>query len=442
MCHNDTYQRKFVVDDNSTETVTNRLGQTKTYKFGLVVDGKYITEPDFDKMAAGTDMVNVARMVHMPTSASCLRCHAKAGGSDWAKRGDLGLNSADPTARQDVHLAKDGAGLACVNCHSALNHQISGRGIDLRQTEAAAPTCNDCHSSKPHSSSTLNNHAEGQVSCQVCHIREFAKGGTTEMSRDWSNPVWNDKFCGGQGGFVGYEEKQANVQPEYVWFDGTSYVYNVGETIEVDERGVLAMAKANGAPFDGKSSIVPIKRHFSKMPLDSSGKIIPPAIMWMFMTGRFDDAVQHGIAEQALKGDYYDGTYEMVPADAEMLITHGVEPKEMAPSCIECHDNSGSTPDGAGLVPFDALGYHEVPAAVKSCTLCHERRSSGWQSMHDRHRSGYTMSCQGCHTPEPTGIKAGACTSCHGSKSWRYDEGHKKHYSEKKVDCSKCHTFS
>ena len=31
---------------------------------------------------------------------------------------------------------------------------------------------------------------------------------------------------------------------------------------------MLHMAKANGAPFDGKSHIVPIKRHFSNMPLD------------------------------------------------------------------------------------------------------------------------------------------------------------------------------
>lgn len=445
MCHNDTYQRKFVSDPDNTVTVTNVEGATKTYVFGKVdAQGNYTTVPDYDKMPPGTNMVNVARTVHLPTNSSCLRCHAKAGGGDWTKRGDLGLNSANATIDQDVHLAKDGADLSCINCHSALNHKISGRGIDLRQTEAAAPTCSACHSTAPHSSATLNRHAQGQVSCQVCHIREYAKGGATEMSRDWSTPVWNQAFCSGQGGFVGHEVKESFVKPEYVWFDGTSYVYNVGETIAPDARGVLPMAKANGSPFDGKSSIVPIKRHFSTMPLDENGKIIPPAIMWMFMTGDFDIAVQKGLEEQAEQGIEYTGNYSLVEADAEMLITHGVEPKEKAPSCTECHDNSGATPDGTGMVPFDALGYHQVPDAVRSCNLCHESRSMQWETMHQRHRQG-DVSCSSCHTSEPTGLVQAQnilCSSCHENKSWRTDEGHKKHFIEKNIDCIRCHTFS
>jgi hypothetical protein len=437
MCHNDTYQRKFITDPDNNVTVINVLGEEKTYVFGKEDEqGNYITVPDFDNMAPGTNMVNVARTVHMPTNSSCLRCHAKAGGGDWVKRGDMGLNSANATIDQDVHLAKDGANLSCINCHSALNHKISGRGIDLRQTEAAAPTCQACHNTAPHSNATLNNHAQGQVSCQVCHIREYAKGGATEMSRDWSAPVWNAAFCSGQGGFVGEEIKKANVKPEYVWFDGTSYVYNVGETISPDETGIFHMAKANGAPFDGKSMIVPIKRHFSSMPLHESGKIIPPAIMWMFMTGDFDIAVQKGMEDQGMSGNY-----SIVEADAEMLITHGVDPKEKAPSCAECHDNSGSTPDGAGMVPFDALGYHSMPAAVQSCTLCHERKSMQWENMHQSHRQD-GISCSSCHTPEPTGfVKAQnlLCSSCHGNKSWK-SEGHKKHLS-KGLECITCHTF-
>ena len=82
------------------------------------------------------------------------------------------------------------------------------------------------------------------------------------MSRDFTDRYGILRLTSGQGGFIGEEIKQANVKPEYVWFDGTSYVYNVGETIKPDAEGVYHMAKANGAPFDGKSSIVPIKRHF------------------------------------------------------------------------------------------------------------------------------------------------------------------------------------
>jgi hypothetical protein len=154
------------------------------------------------------------------------------------------------------------------------------------------------------------------------------------------------------------------------------------------------MAKANGAAFDDKSSIVPIKRHASVMPLHQSGKIVPPAIMWMFMTGRYDDAVQKGMEEQGLTG-----SYTMVETDAEMLISHGVDPKAKAPNCAECHGTlSGHTPDGTGMVPFTKLGYHTVPAAVKACTQCHSKETMSWSAMHDKHRS--KMSCKTCHTTQ------------------------------------------
>jgi len=276
---------------------------------------------------------------------------------------------------------------------------MGGRGIDLRGTEATPPTCQTCHTAAPHTNADLNRHAAGQVSCQVCHIRTFGKGGATEMSRDWRTPVWNPAFCAGQGGFIGEEIKVANVKPEYVWFDGTSYVYNVGETIAADPAtGVYHMAKANGAAFDGKSSIVPIKRHSSVMPLHSSGKIVPPAIMWMFMTGRFDDAVQKGMQEQGMTG-----SYKMVKTDAEMLITHGVDPKAKAPSCTECHNNLGTTADGTGMVPFTKLGYRTMPAGVKACTQCHEKKTLSWSAMHAKHRTKFA--CSTCHTSKVIVVK-------------------------------------
>jgi hypothetical protein len=439
MCHNDTYQRKTVTDPNNTETVTNILGQVKTYVFGKVdAEGNYSVEPDYAKMPAGTSMVNLARTVHLPTNKSCLRCHATAGGGDWTKRGDMGLNSATATVDQDVHLAKDGANLTCASCHAAANHKIGGRGIDLRATEAETPTCVSCHSQAPHSNTTLNRHAQGQVSCQTCHIKEFAKGGATEMARDWRTPVWNAAFCSGQGGFVGEEVRQSFVKPEYVWFDGTSNVYNVGDTITADSRGIYPMAKANGAPFDGKSYIVPIKRHGTVMPLHESGRIIPPAIMWMFMTGNFDIAVQKGMEEQGMAGNY-----TLVEADAEMLISHGVEPKEKAPTCVSCHDGSGTTPDGTKMIPFAALGYHEMPAKVTSCTLCHESKSQSWDTMHQTHRNR-SISCSSCHTSAPTGLTkptSSLCSSCHDSESWSNSSGHKKHIGEG-VQCATCHTFT
>ena len=163
-------------------------------------------------------MVNLARTVQMPTNKSCLRCHATAGGADWTKRGDLGLNSANPTADQDVHLSLNGAKLTCVDCHSNLNHKIGGRGIDLRGTETDAPTCQACHTAAPHTNTTLNRHASGQVSCQVCHIRTSPKVAPPRCREISTYQYVDPNQLSGQGGFIGEEIKQANVKPEYVWF--------------------------------------------------------------------------------------------------------------------------------------------------------------------------------------------------------------------------------
>lgn len=440
MCHSDVYKRKTVVDPNKSETVVNVLGESKTYFFGgQDVQGNYTTIPDFDAMPAGTTMLELARNVHLPTRQSCLRCHAKAGGGDWTKRGDMGLSTANPSFEEDVHMSPSGADLSCQACHSTEGgHKVGGRGIDLRQTEAVAPTCMACHTDQPHRSGDLNRHAKGQVSCQVCHIQEFGKGGATEMSRDWLAPHWNPAFCAGQGGFVGHEVKQANVTPDYTWFDGTSYVYNLGETISPDEDGLYVMARAHGSAFDGKSQIVPIKRHFTNMPLHESGQIIGPKIMRMFMTGNFDDAVQAGMQDMGLSGNY-----TMVDAYAEMLITHGVDPKSNAPGCSSCHDGSGQTPDNTKMLPFTALGYHEFPSN-NMCNFCHESKSMNWQNMHSKHVEDKGIDCSFCHTAPPTGLtssRRSLCASCHEYKSEsELRKIHEKHV-KKNISCSSCHNF-
>jgi hypothetical protein len=173
------------------------------------------------------------------------------------------------------------------------------------------------------------------------------------------------------------------------------------------------------------------------MPQHETGRKVPPAIVWMFMTGEFDVAIQKGMEERGLTG-----SYSLVQADAEMLITHGVDPKAKAPSCVECHDNTGHTADGAALLPLTALGYHTLPKAVLSCTLCHEQKNLGWTATHQQHRD--EVSCSSCHTKEPTGLvreRSMLCSSCHSLKSWSGTEMHKKHV-EKQVSCATCHTFS
>ena len=208
--------------------------------------------------------------------------------------------------------------------------------------------------------------------------------------------------------------------------------------ITPDEDGLYAMARANGTPFDNKSKIVPIKRHYTNMPLHESGQIIGPKIMRMFMTGNFDDAVQDGMEDMGLTG-----SYNMIDAYAEMMITHGVEPTSSAPSCAECHDGSGQTPDDSKMLPFAALGYHEFPSS-NMCSFCHESKSMDWQDMHSKHVDDKGISCASCHTAPPkelTASRSSLCASCHDYESESDPQKiHDKHV-KKNISCATCHTF-
>ncbi|MDA8165803.1 MAG: hypothetical protein M0017_12320, partial [Desulfobacteraceae bacterium] len=122
-CHNDTYEATFngTVPQIFTSCVD---GSQKTYMYpAKEADGKYHKVPRYDLMPAGTTMIELARTVHRPTNASCLLpCHAKAGGSDGAKRGDLGSDMVNPPLTQDVHLSQAGtAKLTCTSCHATVN---------------------------------------------------------------------------------------------------------------------------------------------------------------------------------------------------------------------------------------------------------------------------------------------------------------------------------
>jgi len=142
----------------------------KDYK-RVKVNGVFV--PDTANM---TITLNQAvQTVHRPDRTACLSCHAKAGGGDAVKRGDLALASATTSDTQyDVHMSKSGADLNCLDCHTAQDHRIAGKGSDLRQTDLDVEmACTACHTNKTsttgHDTADVNRHV-GRVACQPCHI--------------------------------------------------------------------------------------------------------------------------------------------------------------------------------------------------------------------------------------------------------------------------------
>ncbi|HEX9137597.1 MAG TPA: multiheme c-type cytochrome [Nitrospirota bacterium] len=152
VCHQKGYKRK-------KDTIT-----------GLMV-------PDTANMTITMDQA--VQTVHRPVRANCLQCHAKGGGGDNFKRGDLALAHGTTADRNfDVHMASTSTGnLVCQSCHTVQQHRIAGRGSDLRETDLdVKPSCSTstCHPTKTastgHATTAVYKHV-ARVACQTCHIR-------------------------------------------------------------------------------------------------------------------------------------------------------------------------------------------------------------------------------------------------------------------------------
>jgi hypothetical protein len=334
-------------------------------------------------------MLSLAQTVHLPTKNSCLRCHAGAGGSDGAKRGDIykALGSPALTTHDDFHMSPQGANLNCQDCHvTSHDHQIPGKGIDLRIAEGGTVTCQQCHNSKPHGKTNLDTHA-GRVACQTCHIPTYGKNTSTEMHRDWRIPVWNPTSLGGQGAWLGEEVRGSNVIPSYTFWNGQSFIYSLTQSIEPNANGVYTMAEALGDINDGK--LYPIKVHTAVQPREnSSGRMVSYDVLWNFMTGLYEQAAQNGVDFMGLPGGY-----TWVDTRTEQLITHGVEPKAFALNCASCHETRTQ-------MDLRTMGYELKDTRDVVCTQCHSLESEvlSFTKLHEEHVSGENIDCSMCHT--------------------------------------------
>ena len=247
-------------------------------------------------------------------------------------------------------------------------------------------TCQQCHTTAPHTTNAELNEHTARVACQTCHIPRFAKAAVgTEMSRNWTTPHWNPAGCNGQGAWIGQEVKGYNVVPTYKFWNGQSDIYNFGETIS-PTSGVYNMAKALGTIQDSK--LYPVKVHTAVQPLhNASSRIVQYDVLWQFMTGKYEEAATRGVSFMGLSGPY-----SWVNTSADQLITHGVEPKANALQCAACHDTNIQ-------MNLQTLGYTLKAPVSTVCAQCHrEKRYNGdYINFHDRHVNNRGNDCSWCH---------------------------------------------
>jgi len=304
ICHSDAYRR-----------------------VGTLVNGKpaLVIDPSLNKAAV------LAAIKKTPSAQACLNCHARAGGGNAIKQGDLELAQANPPYDLDVHLAAtavDGAGLTCVSCHTVSAHKIAGKGNDLRVAEGSGmKTCTTCHGTAPHGSGNLNRHYSRDkqpLDCTVCHITTYARGLETETRRDFSAAA---EFDPAVGRWEPHRLLGADLTPVWRTWNGTSFFYNLGTAVSGD---TLTLAGPNPG-----TRLYPFKVHTARMAVDQNHRLIPLKSAPLWSRGDLDLARVQG--ELEVFGTNLTSV-RYVETTRYFGLYHQVAPKEAAKQvCARCH---------------------------------------------------------------------------------------------------------
>ena len=336
----------------------------------------------------GIDLNVVARSISLsptPTINNCIDCHAKAGGGDNVKHGDLSMSLKNTTREYDVHMGTDGADLDCVACHGAnhepdtgaYNHGVAGMALHSVH-EGEMKTCTDCHGNAKniHADTPANDLlAQGwhdRLACQVCHIPAIARKTPTKTEWYWEtagdanrvpviDPETNrpdyDKM---KGDFVW----GLNVRPVLRYSNGkwNRKLINVSDTYSEEP---IDLGSPQGSFSDPDAMIYPFKLMVGSQPVDPNTQtvLVPhlfggkggPNPYWAKYD--WDLALQDGAA---YTGQNYSGTYGFGKTEMLLSVNHEVAPKEMAlgygpapDNCIDCHVSNS--------VDFTELGWTGDP---------------------------------------------------------------------------------
>lgn len=337
---------------------------------------------------AGVDLNVVARSVAIgsrPTRKACIGCHAKAGGGDNVKHGDLSTDLVSTTREYDVHMGMDGGRFVCVDCHATNHDPKTGKvnhgnpGMALHSVhEGEMRQCASCHGSQEtiHAGSSaeaiFERQAHERLACQVCHIPEFARAMPTKTEWYWEDagkrfdppppadpvtgkPTWDNM----KGSFVW----EKDVRPALRWYNGKWNRKVINHTDGYDAVPI-DMGSPVGSYDDPASMIYPFKKMIGNQPVDTVNKtVLVPHLFGMKggpnpFWGKFDWglALQDGAA---YAGQAFSGTYGFEETFMYLTVNHEIAPAERAlgmggmAGCPDCH--------GSGRVEWDEIGWTADP---------------------------------------------------------------------------------
>ncbi|MDX2418289.1 MAG: tetrathionate reductase family octaheme c-type cytochrome [Xanthomonadales bacterium] len=346
------------------------------------------------------DLEVVARSITVgkePTRKACIGCHAKAGGGDNVKHGDLSTDMIATTREYDVHMGVDGGNMTCTACHGAnhdpktgeVNHGIAGMSLHS-VNEGEMKQCGDCHGNRDRihvGTSVEPMLVEGwhdNLACQVCHIPAIARKISTKTEWYWSDagqnvdPIPVDPATGRPT----YDKKKGtfvwslNVRPTLRYANGLWNRPVIGFT---DKYSAVPIDLGSPVGDYTDSMIYPFKLMVGDQPVDPVtktilvphlfGKISGPNPYW----GLFDWtlAAQDGAN---YTGQDFSGTYSFEPTTMLLSVNHEVAPKEMAlgmgSNCGDCHASDHIDWQALGWTadPFDG-GTRTVTASTQTASV-------------------------------------------------------------------------
>ncbi len=317
------------------------------------------------------DLNAVARSISLggkPTRKNCIGCHAKAGGGDNVKHGDLSTDLVATTRGFDVHMGTDGANLVCVDCHATNHDPKSGEvnhgnaGMSLHSVnEGEMRQCTDCHGNRDaiHANSPaedlLANGKHDRLACQVCHIPAIARAVSTKTEWYWSeagknvDPIPVDPVSGRPT----YDKKKGtfvwsyNVRPTLRYSNGKWNRMVIGVSDKYDEEPI-SLAEPLGDYSDPNAMIYPFKLMVGNQPADpiTSTVLVPhlfgkaggPNPYW----GTYDwtAALADGAA---YTGQEFSGTHIFAATEMLLSVNHEIAPAREAlgslsnRGCLDCH---------------------------------------------------------------------------------------------------------
>ncbi|NBC81978.1 MAG: tetrathionate reductase family octaheme c-type cytochrome [Bacteroidetes bacterium] len=298
--------------------------------------------------ARSVNLTKVAQNVGSPEKMNCGACHFYSGGGNNVKHGDLEEALLATERNVDVHMAANGMDMSCVACHTAENHQMLGKLYSVSSENVDRATCQQCHTSTPHFDDMLNRH-NARVSCQTCHIPHYAKENPTKMAWNWSDagklkegqPYHEDDSLGKHTylSIKGSFTWEKNVEPDYVWFNGTADHYLMGDTIS---QVPVKINTLHGWHDDPESKIIPVKIHKGDQIYDKINKTLIQPKLYAEQKGDsayWKDFDWNKAAAAGMKrvGLPYSGEYGFVETEMYWPVNHMVSPAEKALKCADCH---------------------------------------------------------------------------------------------------------